>query len=172
MTWTHYLFGFHGRLNRARYWAFIGTVYAVAFVAAAVAIAVVGTDVSMHSISMKIERLNPTVLICVSLVVVILEIAFVAASLAVATKRLHDRAKGAWWLLVFVALPVMLRTMAVSSAAAPGGRETAGMLSVVAFAFAAWGFVEMACLRGTDGPNRFGPDPLNYTANNAEASFG
>jgi hypothetical protein len=23
-----------------------------------------------------------------------------------------------------------------------------------------WGFVEMACLKGTSGPNRFGPDPL------------
>jgi uncharacterized membrane protein YhaH (DUF805 family) len=23
-----------------------------------------------------------------------------------------------------------------------------------------WGFVELGCLRGTAGPNRFGPDPL------------
>jgi uncharacterized membrane protein YhaH (DUF805 family) len=30
----------------------------------------------------------------------------------------------------------------------------------VAFALYIWGFVEMGCLRGTVGPNRFGPDPL------------
>jgi uncharacterized membrane protein YhaH (DUF805 family) len=28
------------------------------------------------------------------------------------------------------------------------------------FAVLVWAFVELGCLRGTLGPNRFGPDPL------------
>jgi uncharacterized membrane protein YhaH (DUF805 family) len=33
-------------------------------------------------------------------------------------------------------------------------------LRLVAFAITVWAFVELYCLRGTTGPNRFGPDPL------------
>ena len=36
----------------------------------------------------------------------------------------------------------------------------AGLTGVVAFAFSVWLFVELGFLRGTRGPNRFGPDPL------------
>jgi uncharacterized membrane protein YhaH (DUF805 family) len=35
-----------------------------------------------------------------------------------------------------------------------------GVLELVAFVLCLWGFVELLCLRGTRGPNRFGPDPL------------
>jgi uncharacterized membrane protein YhaH (DUF805 family) len=36
----------------------------------------------------------------------------------------------------------------------------AGLTGAVAFAFSVWLFVELGFLRGTRGPNRFGPDPL------------
>ena len=50
---------------------------------------------------------------------------------AIATKRLHDRAKApAWFLLLLI--PIV------------------GPL---------WVFVELACLRGTRGENQYGPDP-------------
>ena len=31
---------------------------------------------------------------------------------------------------------------------------------MIAFVLSIWGFVEMYCLKGTAGTNRFGPDPL------------
>ena len=34
------------------------------------------------------------------------------------------------------------------------------VLHLVAFAITVWAFVELGCLRGTVGPNRYGPDPL------------
>lgn len=56
----------------------------------------------------------------------------VASILAVGAKRWHDRNKSGWWLLLnFV--PVI------------------GPL---------WTFVECGCMRGTEGPNRHGSDPL------------
>jgi uncharacterized membrane protein YhaH (DUF805 family) len=44
---------------------------------------------------------------------------------------------------------------------AVGGSGTTGILmSLAGTAIAIWAFVELGCLRGTVGPNRYGPDPL------------
>jgi uncharacterized membrane protein YhaH (DUF805 family) len=40
----------------------------------------------------------------------------------------------------------------------------AGVLGLIAFAIGVWAFVELGCLRGTIGPNRYGSDPLEPTA--------
>jgi uncharacterized membrane protein YhaH (DUF805 family) len=34
------------------------------------------------------------------------------------------------------------------------------LLSLVSLAISLWGFVELGCLRGTIGPNQYGPDPI------------
>jgi uncharacterized membrane protein YhaH (DUF805 family) len=51
-------------------------------------------------------------------------------ALAVAVRRLHDIDRTGWWLLITLTI-------------------------VGVFVLLYW-----ACLKGTDGPNRFGPDPL------------
>jgi hypothetical protein len=71
-------------------------------------------------------------------------------------QALHDRDKSAWWLLVFYALPGIL-----SSAGNQMDDVAFLILHVVSFAITVWAFVELGCLRGTRGPNRFGPDPLS-----------
>jgi uncharacterized membrane protein YhaH (DUF805 family) len=53
-------------------------------------------------------------------------------ALAVSVKRWHDRDKSGWWVLLNL-VPVV------------------GWL---------WALIENGFLRGTDGPNRFGPNPL------------
>ena len=66
---------------------------------------------------------------------VVLFIFFVVAfwiSIAVAVKRYQDRNKSGWWVLI-VFVPVI------------GGL---------------WYFIECGFLRGTPGPNTYGPDPL------------
>ena len=75
---------------------------------------------------------------------------------AVAIKRLHDRDKVGWWAVPFVILPGLL-----SSAASDLVTPFAGaVLYSCSGLLLLWGFVELACLRGTPGPNKFGPDPL------------
>ncbi len=56
----------------------------------------------------------------------------VLSSLAVSAKRFHDRGRPGWWALI-------------------------GLVPVIG---SAWLVVECGCLRGTSGPNRYGPDPL------------
>jgi uncharacterized membrane protein YhaH (DUF805 family) len=53
-------------------------------------------------------------------------------ALAIYTKRWHDRDKSGWWTLI-IFIPII------------------GSI---------WLLVELGFLRGTDGPNRFGDDPL------------
>jgi uncharacterized membrane protein YhaH (DUF805 family) len=66
------------------------------------------------------------------LVWVIIAIALTYATLAVWAKRWHDRDKSGWWSLI----------------------------ALVPIVGAIWILVELGCLPGTEGPNRFGPDPL------------
>ena len=74
-------------------------------------------------------------------------------SLALGAKRLHDRDKSAWWLVLFYVVPGILSSLA-------NQMDFGFVLHLVSFAITVWAFVELGCLRGTVGPNQYGPDPL------------
>ena len=66
------------------------------------------------------------------IIMLIIYIPFIWASLALSVKRWHDRDKSGWWILINL-VPII------------GGL---------------WALIENGFLKGTDGSNRFGPDPL------------
>ena len=75
-------------------------------------------------------------------------------------KRLHDRDKSGWWLLVFAAAPnfitgaareLAMRTLIPDAAAT--------MMLVASGVLFLWGVAEMGVLPGDGGDNRFGPSP-------------
>ena len=80
---------------------------------------------------------------------------------AATIKRLHDRDKSVWWILVFFIAPCLLGKIV-------DWLPDDSSVAVVATYFLVfdmvglyvWGNVELFVLRGTSGPNRFGPDPL------------
>ena len=86
--------------------------------------------------------------------IALLYIPLIWVGLAVGAKRLHDRDKSAWWLLLFYAVPSVL------SSAADRIEGGGIILHLVSFAITIWAIIELGFLRGTIGPNRFGPDPL------------
>jgi uncharacterized membrane protein YhaH (DUF805 family) len=135
------LCSFRGRINRKPYWltalGMLAYMAVVALVASAVARSPEG------ALGLVFAGLLPAIW----------------AGLAVAAKRLHDRDKSAWWLLVFFVLPSVLERMG-DSAGAAGGAPAGMALYFAAFVVSVWGLVELGFLRGTAGPNRFGPDPL------------
>ncbi|MPY71564.1 MAG: DUF805 domain-containing protein [Alphaproteobacteria bacterium] len=65
------------------------------------------------------------------LVQLIFALATLIPSISVGVRRLHDIDRTGWWMLLWL-VPFL------------------GWIVLIVF----------ACLRGTDGPNRFGPDPL------------
>jgi uncharacterized membrane protein YhaH (DUF805 family) len=175
----HYLFGFSGRINRAKIWLFILIVilaWIVIGIALGVAIAAQGPAADTAAASPPpadvLAKLGIFLIVCALLYLLTLW-----AGLAVTTKRLHDRNKSAWWLLVFYILPLVLnipRTVAMVHAFQDGtfmklaeqgqamaiGGPVAIIASGAASLISLWAFVELYCLAGTTGSNRYGPDPL------------
>jgi uncharacterized membrane protein YhaH (DUF805 family) len=75
---------------------------------------------------------------------------------ATTVKRLHDRDKSGWWIVPLFIAPILLCIVADWL----GDSWPADFLMLVMIALGVWGFVEIVCLGGTIGPNRFGPDSL------------
>jgi uncharacterized membrane protein YhaH (DUF805 family) len=149
MNFGTLLFSFQGRLNRAKYWLAV-LIYVVA--------SIIGNVLDY--------AMGFTVLgFIISLVVLV-------SSIGVGIRRLHDRDKSGWWLLLFYLAPGILVTIGTITGIVGGvAMEDAGMgmlmgsgialiFIIPALAILIWAFVELGCLRGTIGPNRFGPDPL------------
>jgi uncharacterized membrane protein YhaH (DUF805 family) len=153
MDWKTLLFSFGGRINRAKYWLTM-LIYAVVWVIYLV-IVVILTSVSRDALGGATGR--SIVLIGLIGSMVILGFFGLWSSLAVAIKRLHDRNKSGWWLLLFWLVPNLLGSVPMSAAGTVFGTLVVALASFVIFI---WGFVEIGCLKGTTGPNDYGPDPL------------
>ncbi len=119
------LFGFQGRINRAKFWL------------ASIAVTVIYGIVTSFLFAGAAGSSDPTEALASvgtlgGLVALVLFIAMVWISFALAVKRWHDRNKSGWWILI-VFVPVI------------------GSL---------WYFIECGLLKGTSGANRYGADPL------------
>jgi uncharacterized membrane protein YhaH (DUF805 family) len=92
------------------------------------------------------------------------------SAFAVGVKRLHDRDKSGWWVLLFLLAPSVLGSIANTSEQPLVGF----VLGLASFVISIWALVELGFLRGTVGPNRYGPDPLQRpdVASVAPASAG
>jgi uncharacterized membrane protein YhaH (DUF805 family) len=91
--------------------------------------------------------------------------------LAIGSKRLHDRNMRGWWLLVFWVLPFLLffggfgHDFTSRDTVQEQGYFTTGLKMIYAgVAVALWGIVELGILPGTKGPNQFGPNPTERSA--------
>ena len=136
------LFGFQGRINRAKFWLAL-LIYVVFF------FAVVGITMAVSS--------STTAMIGAALVAYI---PLIISGIAVGIKRLHDRNKSGWWLLLFYFGPLLLNAIGYYVL----GGDDSGMLNqiimYVSFGINIWALVELGCLRGTIGGNQYGGDPL------------
>ncbi len=144
------LFSFRGRINRARYWLAVLIYFIVGLI-----LGIIGLVSGQIAAGQGLAAQSPgfqVVNFAVDLVCLI-------SGLAVGTKRLHDRDMSAWWLLLFFGVPWLLGIMA-GVALAMQSRLSIAICGVAAVVIGIWAFVEFGCLRGTNGPNVYGPDPL------------
>ena len=155
-SFTTLLFTFTGRINRAKYWLALVIYLAITVVLIAIGLIMFGNSL----LAIGDEETDELVVgllsrgIGFTLIVLVVYIPMVISGFMVGIKRLHDRDKSGWWLLVFYVLPGVLSTIGDSLA-------TGGLIFAVAsFAVSIWALVELGLLRGTGGPNRYGPDPL------------
>jgi uncharacterized membrane protein YhaH (DUF805 family) len=162
MTVGEYLFSFNGRANRAKWWLLlliqIGA--AIAYYTALcmlmwTSVVAVVTSPSAESV---LANASGSILIVILLCLAYC-IGMFIISLAVTVKRLHDRNRGGAWILVFALGPWLALVCATLFAITHSG-ALAGLSAITAVVISFWGFIELGCLRGTIGDNRFGVDPL------------
>jgi uncharacterized membrane protein YhaH (DUF805 family) len=158
MSMGNLLFGFRGRINRAKWW--LG-------VLASVIIALVAAIVGGLSRSEAVTNIAQVAAFIPQLWI----------SLATGVKRLHDLNRTGAWLVLFYLGPAFLIAVFVAVAgidvaaallsdkpldsgviARVGG--AAAIVGALIFALAIWALIWFGCLRGTVGPNQYGPDPL------------
>jgi uncharacterized membrane protein YhaH (DUF805 family) len=146
MPMSQLLFSFNGRLNRKPYWLTTLAIVAVSIVALLLIFVIAG---GVGAFTDEGAGLGVGILL-----LGVLYIPLLWVGLALGVKRLHDRNKSGWWLLLFWFLPAILQGI---------GEYVEGIgivLALIGLAISLWGLVEIGFLRGTVGPNQYGPDPL------------
>ena len=134
------LFSFQGRINRAKYWLAV-----LIYLFLTIVLGLLAAFTASFAIG--------------ALLAIVVYIPMLISGIAVGIKRLHDRNKSGWWLLLFYLAPAVL-----SWAGTAFGGMMNTLLSLVSFALSLWALVELGILRGTVGPNQYGPDPLAQKA--------
>jgi len=150
------LFSFEGRIGRGTYWLAI-----LALIVAVLVLTVAPFLLDSEAAAVLMLALTSQFIWLLSL----------WPMLAVGAKRLHDRNKNGWWLLVFWLLPFALFCGGFSIVffddprTGRSGDFSTGLIVVLAsLPPALWGIVELGILPGTKGPNLYGADPAQQPA--------
>jgi uncharacterized membrane protein YhaH (DUF805 family) len=168
MDYKWFLFRFEGRINRAKYWLAVLIILCwMMFVLMLLAafgkffgIADRGYvfDIFGIAASLKFADHEPAskASLFPQIITIPMTAVFAWAYVAASIKRLHDRNKSGWWIVPFVVAPGLFGRFEDWL----GDSSAAAVLGLAVFVLYIWGFIEMAFLKGTHGPNRFGSDPL------------
>ena len=141
MNWNYWLYvfaGFRGRINREPFWIACGV------------LALIGLAAELLAWRVEGDTLDA-----------ILSLVFTYPEFAVAIKRANDRNLSPWLVALAFAGSVAFDLSTLLN----GPIDTDSLvIYLIMLPFAILGlalFIELGFRRGTEGPNRFGPDPLS-----------
>jgi len=170
MSLTNLLLSFKGRINRKPWWlATIAAGLAASIITAIIEI--IARSSGQTAIDPVTNQVEPTGIFGVLVGVVGLVNMWIAFALG--AKRLHDRDRTGWWLIWQLLILVLAVILVVVAVTVPQEQRAvwyalAGAAGLAAFVISVWLFVQIGFLRGTSGPNRFGPDPLGIARADAQ----
>ena len=167
MDFAWYLFGFKRRINRGKFWLALPTIFGLMMVLGILALIARklvdfpgSMSIDVNDIFRVIDPESYRSLSMIGLghtvIKAIVMLMLLWIYLAIAVKRLHDRNKSAWWMMLFFVFPGLFDQFADRL----GDSYPVMFIGLVSFICCVWGFIEMGFLRGTTGTNRFGADPL------------
>jgi len=135
-----------GRIGRKSYWTGLVILVVITLIAM----------VAIYPITMNVggPRLAMLLLLIVQLVLLY-------PSLAIMSKRFHDRNRPgslAWIMIVPWLLSALLGALGITDPADPFWLDY--LLQAVLLIVSIWFLIELGILKGTDGDNAYGPDPL------------
>jgi uncharacterized membrane protein YhaH (DUF805 family) len=155
IVFNKFLFSFEGRINRAKY---CYAIYATS-ISCLVFLSIFGAALKLVHVGYLYVFKNPLSLpFDASFRNALLFYAgWNFASLAAITiKRLQDRNRSGWWIVPFFIAPPLLHRLSDWL----DNLTLALLVDALGFSLGVWCFIELLCLSGTRGPNRFGSDPL------------
>ena len=135
-----------GRINRAKFWI-VDLVFTVVVLLLAVIGVTMAVSSSMDSMFRAASRRCSLPIMYVGVIDGI--------------KRLHDRNKSGWWVLLFYGAPTCVCRLLPALLGERRRTSLAVLLfQLVNLVISVWALIELGCLRGTIGQNKYGPDPL------------
>ena len=143
MKWLARAFSFQGRSSRLGFWRTTLTLLVLSAVIEGLSVA--ATFISPFAGAAALALFAPLLI----------------ANLAVALRRLHDRGKNAWWLVLFTFVPPVLAGVASVMGRGEGDAPDVYVyvalgLMLTAFGLTIWGWIELGFLRGKASANRYG----------------
>jgi len=140
-------FPFKGRIGRRRYWSLTLLYLLALFVGLA---AFVAAGILLEA--------GPTDAITFAMVpiVIIFMLSMSVAIAGIGVRRLHDRGKTGFWLLLYYAVPLWMTKSA--------GLDVVGVIvSLASAGILIWAIIDLGVLRGDPRTNAFGANPLVET---------
>lgn len=154
MNLVSLLFSFRGRINRAKYWLTWLIYSGILIVFFAYFLIGAGVVSVARSVGPAVKYFTVGILI-------IIAIAAAWSSVVTGVKRLHDRDKSGWRMLLWIGAGGIVDLVHYMTPAF----SNEFIFNIINLALTFWAFVELGCLRGTSGANRYGPDPLGGFSN-------
>jgi uncharacterized membrane protein YhaH (DUF805 family) len=151
MDWD-FFFGFAGRINRAKYWRVI----LLNFVCLMMFMMAVPLSIASSFDNADPKWAMPLTLALLAGTMGPILIISTWCFAAMSVKRLHDRNKSGWWMALFFIVPSLLGKLSGRL----DDQAAVFIISALGLGLSVWCFVEIFCLKGSKGPNRFGSDPL------------
>jgi len=146
MNFASLFMSFEGRISRKPFWLGL------------LSLLILGLIILLGSLYVAGERDYPVI----RFNILVIEVALLYPLLAVGVKRLHDRGRPGYTALVFI-LPWLLHqvTNLVGITGDPTAINAIDIAFIlINFVLFVWFVVDLGVLRGTRGPNAYGPDPL------------
>jgi uncharacterized membrane protein YhaH (DUF805 family) len=148
-------FSFAGRCSRAEYWGFSFAIYGIALAAVMIWFVAIGLRFDFRYTAGRENLLRAGSPIWFWYIFMLWP------GLAIATKRCHDRGRSGWFLVLPYGGILVASVVSLVAPSFDRSGVAAGLASLVSLGLSVWLFVELGCLRGTIGTNRFGTDPVH-----------
>ncbi len=134
------LFSFRGRIGRKTFWIWNVIYY----------VSILGFGVGISKLFPAVSHLLLPIFLLVLLI----------PDLAITTKRWHDRDKSIYWLALNIPLVFGRLTTPMTSPISQEPATPQLFIASISLICGVWILVECGFLKGTTGPNKYGPDPV------------
>ncbi|EGQ8123704.1 DUF805 domain-containing protein [Vibrio parahaemolyticus] len=139
MSTKELLFSFHGRIDRKTYWIWNVIYY----------ISIIGFGAGISKLFPAFSYLLLPIFLLVLLI----------PDLAITTKRWHDRNKSIYWLGLNIPLVIGRIVTPMTSPMAQEPSTPQLFIASISLICGLWILIECGFLKGTSGPNKYGPEP-------------